>query len=147
METRFSLRNSSYSTVHANNLRSGYSAFAACFVERKTHVSASDRLAVRAPCASRLRGNGGGRLPAVFIHWRGGTLPNCRYPATGNCCTVDQAVRAERKVAATPPAFAPEIRGAPDRIRTCDPWLREPILYPTELRALNSRFYPFRALS
>src|SRR5690242_11161736 len=25
--------------------------------------------------------------------------------------------------------------GAPDRIRTCDPWLRKPILYPTELRA------------
>ncbi len=25
--------------------------------------------------------------------------------------------------------------GAPDRSRTCDPWLRKPILYPTELRA------------
>src|SRR5690349_21104302 len=25
--------------------------------------------------------------------------------------------------------------GAPDRIRTCDPWFRKPILYPAELRA------------
>ena len=28
--------------------------------------------------------------------------------------------------------------GAPDRIRTCDLWLRRPTLYPTELRALES---------
>ncbi len=28
--------------------------------------------------------------------------------------------------------------GAPDRIRTCDLWLRKPTLYPTELRALHS---------
>ena len=27
--------------------------------------------------------------------------------------------------------------GAPDRIRTCDLWLRRPTLYPTELRALE----------
>lgn len=25
--------------------------------------------------------------------------------------------------------------GAPDRIRTCDLWLRRPVLYPTELQA------------
>jgi hypothetical protein len=30
--------------------------------------------------------------------------------------------------------------GAPDRIRTCDPWLRKPILYPTELRARREGF-------
>ena len=27
--------------------------------------------------------------------------------------------------------------GAPDRIRTCDPRLRRPLLYPAELRALH----------
>src|SRR5688500_7574586 len=27
--------------------------------------------------------------------------------------------------------------GAPDRIRTCDLWLRRPTLYPAELRALG----------
>ena len=41
-------------------------------------------------------------FPQCLSHWRGRTLPNCRYPATGNCRTVDQAVRAERKVAAMP---------------------------------------------
>src|SRR5690606_16394448 len=29
----------------------------------------------------------------------------------------------------------PGENGAPDRIRTCDLWLRKPTLYPTELRA------------
>ena len=29
------------------------------------------------------------------------------------------------------------VNGAPDRIRTCDLWLRRPTLYPTELRALK----------
>jgi hypothetical protein len=28
--------------------------------------------------------------------------------------------------------------GAPDRIRTCDRWLRRPLLYPAELRALEN---------
>ena len=32
--------------------------------------------------------------------------------------------------------------GPPDRIRTCDPRLRRPMLYPTELRAV--RFLPKR---
>ena len=39
--------------------------------------------------------------------------------------------------------FAPTrdcLDGAPDRIRTCDPWLRKPILYPTELRARHADF-------
>ena len=31
--------------------------------------------------------------------------------------------------------------GAPGRIRTYDPRLRRPLLYPTELRALEPRFY------
>src|SRR5690349_4782914 len=35
--------------------------------------------------------------------------------------------------------------GAPDRIRTCDPWLRKPILYPTELRARRSLIIPASA--
>ena len=30
--------------------------------------------------------------------------------------------------------------GAPDRIRTCDLWLRKPTLYPTELRARHHFF-------
>ena len=36
--------------------------------------------------------------------------------------------------------------GAPDRIRTCDLWLRKPTLYPTELRALHSIFNLFKFL-
>ena len=33
---------------------------------------------------------------------------------------------------------APPYNGAPDRIRTCDLWLRRPTLYPAELRAPES---------
>ncbi|SVA80595.1 uncharacterized protein METZ01_LOCUS133449 [marine metagenome] len=38
------------------------------------------------------------------------------------------------------------VNGAPGRIRTCDPRLRRPMLYPTELRAhyLHSRSYKGR---
>ena len=35
--------------------------------------------------------------------------------------------------------------GAPDRIRTCDPWFRKPILYPAELRARCS--FPARIVT
>ena len=37
--------------------------------------------------------------------------------------------------------------GAPDRIRTCDPWLRKPILYPTELRARKANYSEVTALT
>jgi hypothetical protein len=30
--------------------------------------------------------------------------------------------------------------GAPGRIRTCDPRIRNPVLYPTELRAHGAEF-------
>ncbi len=35
------------------------------------------------------------------------------------------------------PQGDPFVFGAPDRIRTCDLWLRRPTLYPSELRAQN----------
>ncbi len=35
-------------------------------------------------------------------------------------------------------ANIPHINGAPDRIRTRDPQIRNQVLYPTELRALAS---------
>ena len=35
--------------------------------------------------------------------------------------------------------------GAPDRIRTCDLWLRRPALYPTELRARAAATYSMPA--
>ena len=34
----------------------------------------------------------------------------------------------------------PDPHGAPGRIRTCDPRLRRPLLYPAELRALDESF-------
>ena len=51
------------------------------------------------------------------------------------------------KVLTTPPGInchhsaqnGPEKIGAPGRTRTCDPRLRRPVIYPTELRALKFR--------
>jgi hypothetical protein len=34
------------------------------------------------------------------------------------------------------PVWTPETSGAPDRIRSCGPQIRNLVLYPTELRAL-----------
>ena len=45
------------------------------------------------------------------------------------------AQQAKKSEGPTAMLWALEIRGAPGRIRTCDPRLRRPILYPTELRA------------
>lgn len=39
----------------------------------------------------------------------------------------------ERGRVSSPPAL--DLIGAPDRNRTCNPWIRSPILYPIELRA------------
>ena len=37
-----------------------------------------------------------------------------------------------------------DLNGAPDRNRTCNPWIRSPILYPIELRAHIIFMYPYR---
>ena len=37
-----------------------------------------------------------------------------------------------------------DVNGAPDRNRTCNPWIRSPILYPIELRAHTIFMYPYR---
>ena len=36
-----------------------------------------------------------------------------------------------------------DVNGAPDRNRTCNPWIRSPILYPIELRAHTIFIYPY----
>ena len=48
---------------------------------------------------------------------------------------------AARRGAGLAPQAAPVVEraGAPDRIRTCDLWLRRPTLYPTELRARHAK--------
>ena len=43
--------------------------------------------------------------------------------------------------------FIKQSNGTPDRIRTCDPRLRRPMLYPTELRALNGSTGGIRTLN
>src|SRR5215470_13565173 len=61
-----------------------------------------------------------------------------------SCAICNAAVREARRSSLVGDRLAAKARparrnvggtGAPDRIRTCDPWLRKPILYPTELRA------------
>ena len=43
--------------------------------------------------------------------------------------------------------MGPFVFGAPDRIRTCDPQIRNLVLYPTELRALAYFSMPYSFFS
>lgn len=87
------------------------------------------------------------RLSTLNPLKRRGGIVRCAHPSTGDArhsrCLCGARFRSPNPLAGSYPAYRAQknplsgIFGAPGGIRTHDPRLRRPILYPTELRALN----------